>query len=96
MSLKVNLIQRIDIPKSEVPESEESYFCTKYPPMDAKEVQNLRMAYGLSQELFAKNFGVSVSTLRKWEQGVNSPSSAVSTLLQINIHQRQLSEMEVV
>jgi DNA-binding transcriptional regulator YiaG len=68
--------------------------CTSYPPMMTKEVQALRKVYGLSQEQFAKKFGISVSTLRKWEQGVSNPSPAVSSLLKLNVLQQQATELE--
>jgi putative transcriptional regulator len=37
----------------------------------------------LSQDQFADAFGVSASTLRKWEQGQRSPTGAAKTLLKI-------------
>jgi len=36
------------------------------------EIQNARKQLGLSQDQFADAFGVSASTLRKWEQGQRS------------------------
>jgi putative transcriptional regulator len=37
----------------------------------------------LSQDDFAQAFGVSASTLRKWEQGQRTPTGAAKTLLKI-------------
>jgi len=45
--------------------------------------QNARKQLGLSQDQFADAFGVSASTLRKWEQGQRSPTGAAKTLLKI-------------
>ena len=47
------------------------------------EVQQARLRLGLSQDQFADAFGVSASTLRKWEQGQRSPTGAARTLLKI-------------
>ena len=38
------------------------------------EIRSARKKLGLSQEQFADVFGVSASTLRKWEQGCYAPS----------------------
>src|ERR1700736_4797275 len=47
------------------------------------EIQKVRKSLGLSQDQFADAFGVSASTLRKWEQGQRSPTGAAKTLLKI-------------
>ena len=47
------------------------------------EIQQARKRLGLSQDQFAGAFGVSASTLRKWEQGQRSPTGAAITLLKI-------------
>lgn len=47
------------------------------------EIQKARKKLGLSQDQFAVAFGVSASTLRKWEQGQRSPTGAAKTLLKI-------------
>lgn len=47
------------------------------------EIQKARKRLGLSQDEFADAFGVSPSTLRKWEQGQRSPTGAAKTLLKI-------------
>jgi putative transcriptional regulator len=47
------------------------------------EIQNARKRLGLSQDQFADAFGVSASTLRKWEQGQRAPTGAAKTLLKI-------------
>jgi putative transcriptional regulator len=46
-------------------------------------IQKARKRLGLSQDQFAIVFGVSASTLRKWEQGQRSPAGAAKTLLKI-------------
>jgi putative transcriptional regulator len=47
------------------------------------EIQKARKSLGLSQDQFADAFGVSASTLRKWEQGQRAPTGAAKTLLKI-------------
>ncbi len=47
------------------------------------EIQAARKRLGLSQDRFAQAFGVSASTLRKWEQGQRQPTGAAKTLLRI-------------
>ena len=46
-------------------------------------VAAVRERTGLSQERFAQLMGVSVRTLREWEQGRRTPSGAARTLLLI-------------
>ena len=48
-----------------------------------EEIQKARKRLGLSQDQFATVFGVSASTLRKWEQGQRAPAGAARTLLKI-------------
>ena len=48
-----------------------------------EEIQKARKILGLSQDQFADAFGVSASTLRKWEQGQRAPTGAAKTLLKI-------------
>ena len=47
------------------------------------EIQKARQSLGLSQDEFANAFGVSPSTLPKWEQGQRTPTGAAKTLLKI-------------
>ena len=47
------------------------------------DVRKARKRLGLSQDDFAQAFGVSASTLRKWEQGQRTPTGAAKTLLKI-------------
>jgi putative transcriptional regulator len=46
-------------------------------------VKTIRQKVGLGQEDFASLLGVSVSGLRKWEQGQRRPGGAALTLLQV-------------
>ncbi|MFZ7316531.1 helix-turn-helix domain-containing protein [Avibacterium avium] len=41
------------------------------------------MKSGLTQDKFANILGISVNTLRSWEQGVRKPSGAAATLLRL-------------
>jgi putative transcriptional regulator len=51
--------------------------------IDSSDIQKARKTLGLSQDEFADAFGVSASTLRKWEQGQRTPTGAAKTLLRI-------------
>ena len=48
----------------------------------ARDVKRIRHNVGLSQPLFAEFLGVSVKTIRSWEQGLSHPSGASSRLLE--------------
>lgn len=50
------------------------------PVLDAVEV---RKKTGLSQEHFARRFGVNLATLRNWEQGVRQPEGPARILLMV-------------
>lgn len=45
------------------------------------DVRKIRSQTGLSQDDFAKRYGFSVSTLRKWEQGQRTPDRSARILL---------------
>jgi putative transcriptional regulator len=56
----------------------------KVPPRwTAKGIASLRHKHALSQPVFAAFLGVSVATVRAWEQGAKVPSGSASRLLQI-------------
>ena len=46
-------------------------------------VRLLREGYGLSQAKFAALMGISVATLRNWEQGRRSPEGSARVLLRV-------------
>lgn len=50
--------------------SEENKKATKFMPASFREA---RQALGMSQENFARAVGISVNTVRKWEQGKCNP-----------------------
>ena len=52
-------------------------------PVKPADIQKARKKLGLSQDQFADVFGVSASTLRKWEQGQRSRTGAAKILLKI-------------
>ena len=52
-------------------------------PSDRTLVAEARAKSGLSQDKFATLLGISVRTLRDWEQGRRTPSGAAKTLLRI-------------
>lgn len=47
------------------------------------EVRKIREHYGLSQDKFASLMGISVATLRNWEQGRRKPEGPARVLLRI-------------
>lgn len=51
-----------------------------FEPID---VQSIRKRYGLSQDKFAKLLGISVGTLRNWEQGRRKPEGSARVLLRV-------------
>lgn len=50
---------------------------------ETNDVQAIRKQYGLSQEKFAQLLGISVSTLRNWEQGRRKPEGPAQVLLRV-------------
>jgi putative transcriptional regulator len=50
---------------------------------DPPDVQAIRQQYGLSQEKFAQLLGISVATLRNWEQGRRTPEGPAQVLLRV-------------
>jgi putative transcriptional regulator len=50
-------------------------------PIEPVHVKAIRKKLGMSQVTFASALGVSVSGLRKWEQGQRQPTGAARTLL---------------
>ncbi len=51
--------------------------------VDGPNIKRLRAHYQLSQEQFAALFGISVGTLRNWEQGRRTPEGPARVLLQV-------------
>lgn len=51
--------------------------------VDGPNIRRLRARYQLSQEKFAALFGISVGTLRNWEQGRRVPEGPARVLLQV-------------
>ena len=49
----------------------------------APDVKNIRARMGMTQLEFSRVFGVSVGTLRNWEQGRRTPHGPSSTLLRV-------------
>ena len=53
--------------------------------MEAKEIKRMRLKLKLSQQIFATNLGVSITTVSRWENGVSIPSHlALSKLEEMN------------
>ena len=51
--------------------------------IQAPEIKDIRDGFGLTQEQFAALLGISVRTLRNWEQGRRIPEGPARVLLQI-------------
>lgn len=47
------------------------------------DARKIREVYGLSQEKFASLIGISVGTLRNWEQGRRNPEGPAKALLRV-------------
>lgn len=56
---------------------------TRVTQLDESDIGALREAYGLSQEKFAALMGISVGTLRNWEQGRRKPEGSARVLLRV-------------
>lgn len=51
--------------------------------MEALDVKAIRQKTGMSQQRFCATFGISIGTLRHWEQGLRSPRGAARVLLRV-------------
>ena len=51
--------------------------------VEAPDVRNIRRQFELSQKDFAKLLGISVGTLRNWEQGRRAPRGSARVLLKV-------------
>ena len=51
--------------------------------VEIPDVPAIRRKLGLSQEEFADSFGVSIGTLRNWEQGARLPDGPARVLLKV-------------
>lgn len=53
--------------------STEGFLCARIPSISEFDVTNYRRSLGLSQTDFAKEYGISVATLKKWEANSTRP-----------------------
>jgi putative transcriptional regulator len=53
------------------------------PEVGAEELTELRLASGMSQDVFARMLNVSTKTVQSWEQGHRRPSQAALRLIQV-------------
>lgn len=60
--------------------------------MEDKDIKNLRLEFGLSQERFARLLGVSLQTVRRWEVGLTRPLPIIN--LKLEELQSQTSEAQ--
>lgn len=54
-----------------------------FPEKGTPDAASVRASYGLSQEKFAAMLGISVGTLRNWEQGRRGPRGPARVLLRV-------------
>jgi putative transcriptional regulator len=54
--------------------------------MESIDVKSIREKTGMSQQRFCATFGISIGTLRHWEQGLRSPRGAARVLLKVVEH----------
>ena len=50
---------------------------------EALNVRAIREKTGMSQQRFCATFGISIGTLRHWEQGLRTPRGAARVLLKV-------------
>ncbi len=55
---------------------------TEYKPKEIN-VKSIRDKTGMSQQKFCATFGISIGTLRHWEQGLRSPRGPARVLLKV-------------
>jgi putative transcriptional regulator len=53
---------------------------------EAINVKEIRKKTGMSQQKFCATFGISLGTLRHWEQGLRSPRGPAKVLLKVVQH----------
>ncbi len=53
------------------------------PEIEAAELRQLRLASGMSRDVFARMLNVSTKTVQSWEQGARKPSQAALRLIQV-------------
>jgi len=51
--------------------------------MEPQDIKHIRQGYDLTQSQFAALLGISVGTLRNWEQGRRVPEGPARVLLQV-------------
>lgn len=49
--------------------------------INSRNVKQLREKLGWSQEKLARDLSVSVNTIRRWEKGINEPSTLAKNVL---------------
>ncbi len=60
-------------------------------PYDSPDIKAIREKYNLTQEQFAAMLGISVRTLRNWEQGRRAPEGPAMVLLRVaDLHPQAL------
>lgn len=74
-------MSRKPTPRKSKPKGFEVYFQTGGRAVRPVDVASIRAVTGLSQQAFAKACGISVHTLRNWEQGRRAPRGPAKALL---------------
>lgn len=83
-------LARLDAPAAFTPDTDTPKLTMRQlkemaPPMAARpvDVAAVRKRLGVSQGVFARKFGLSVGTIRDWEQGRSQPDGPARVLLQV-------------
>ena len=69
---------------------------TKVHTFAGPDIAAIRKRLGLSQDKFAKRFGLSAATVRDWEQGRRQPDAPARVLLQVIDYAPETVERAVV
>ncbi len=81
--LKEGLEEAIAYEKGSGRAREKTYMILPVKEYDGKEIRDVRMKAGMTQNVFASYMGVSVKTVEAWEGGRTHPTGPVFRLLDI-------------
>lgn len=65
------------------PEQLRGLACIPIQPVTADEIRDFRRSLGWTQEQFARAYGLSVETIRSWEQAKKAPGNVATAFLSL-------------